>query len=186
MFAKLLDDNFTNVAVEPSLIPLTGEVLSKSANVSDEARLDISARGFWQKYEMAFFDVRVFNPFAKSYQNQTLRAAFVANEKEKKRSYNQRIIQIEQGSFTPLVFCAYGGCGRENDHFISHLVNHIAQKRDLPTSTIMNYVRTKISFALTRSLVNCVRGTRSRFRQRQAVVNTNDILISDELSNMRV
>ena len=83
--------------------------MGKSANVSDEARLDIAARGFWQKYEMAFFDVRVFNPFAKSYQNQNLQTAFDNNEKEKKRTYNQRVIQVEHGSFTPLVFSAYGG-----------------------------------------------------------------------------
>ena len=31
----------------------------------DEARLDIAARGFWQQCEMAFFDIRFFNPFAK-------------------------------------------------------------------------------------------------------------------------
>ena len=67
LIAKTLDDVYKEVAIEPPLAPLTGKVLGKSElNVSDEARLDIAARGFWQKYEMAFFDVRVFNPFAKS------------------------------------------------------------------------------------------------------------------------
>ena len=36
--------------------------LSPGANVQDSARGDISAIGFWNSLEKAFFDVRVFNP----------------------------------------------------------------------------------------------------------------------------
>ena len=131
---------YKEVAIEPPLAPLTGEVLAKSAKVSDEARLDIAAQGFWQKYELAFFDVRVFNPFAKSYQNQNLKTAFDINEKEKERTHNQRVIQVEHGSFTPLVFIAYGGYGREAHQFVKKLVESIAEKRDLETSVVMNYI----------------------------------------------
>ena len=49
LIAKTLDAVYKEVAIEPPLTPLTGEVLGKSANVSDEACLDIAARGFWQK-----------------------------------------------------------------------------------------------------------------------------------------
>ena len=38
---------------------------SRSTNVRDESRLDISARGFWTKYQMAFFDVMNFDLKAK-------------------------------------------------------------------------------------------------------------------------
>ena len=88
LFATLLKDVCHDVEVEPHLETLTGEVLSSSANSSDEARLDFSARGFWQKGQKAFFDVRVFNPFAKSHLNQKLNTAFKSNENEKKRTYN--------------------------------------------------------------------------------------------------
>ena len=47
--------------------------LTSSANSSDEARLDISAHGFWKRRQRAFFDVRVFNPSEKSHLNQKLR-----------------------------------------------------------------------------------------------------------------
>ena len=40
-------------------LPLTGEVLISSANSSDKARLDVSARGFWQRGQRTIFDVRV-------------------------------------------------------------------------------------------------------------------------------
>ena len=39
----------------------------------DKARLDISALGFWQRGQRAFFDVRVFNPFAKSHPKSSTR-----------------------------------------------------------------------------------------------------------------
>ena len=56
----------------PPLEGLTGEQLQNSANKDTEARLDVAARGFWQDGAMAFFDVRVFNPFAKTHINQKL------------------------------------------------------------------------------------------------------------------
>ena len=49
LFATLLKDVCHDVEVELHLETLTGEVLCSSANSSDEARLDFSACGFWQK-----------------------------------------------------------------------------------------------------------------------------------------
>ena len=66
--------------------------LTSSANSSDEARLDISAHGFWKRRQRAFFDVRVFNPYEKSHLNQKLDNTFSSNENEKKRHYNQRVL----------------------------------------------------------------------------------------------
>ena len=109
VIAKLLDEVSVEVSIEPPLVPLTGEVLHANANKSDEARLDIATRGFWQNYEMEFFDVRVFNPFAKSYEIQTTTSLFKRNENEKKKWYNERVIRNEHGSFTPLIFSANGG-----------------------------------------------------------------------------
>ena len=83
LFASLLKDVCHDVEVEPHLQTLRGEVLTSSANSSDEARLDVSARGFWQRGQRAFFDVRVFNPFVKSHLNQKLDMVFSRNEREK-------------------------------------------------------------------------------------------------------
>ena len=97
--------------------------------------------------------------FAKSNQNQKLSTMFAKNEKEEKRVCNQRVIQVEHGSFTPLVFSAHGGCGNQTQHFIRTLTEKIAAKRDMSSSSLIaNYVRKKISFSLIKSLVNCVRG----------------------------
>ena len=78
--AKTLNGISSEVQTEPQLQPLTGETLPTSANKENDARLDIAARSFWQKCEMAFFDVRVFNPFAKTHLNSNLDAAFRSTE----------------------------------------------------------------------------------------------------------
>ena len=95
MLANLLDEVAYDVRLELPLTPLTGELVPSVSNIADDARLDIAARGFWERCEMSFFDVRVFNPYAKTHQNQNLNAAFTRNEREKKRQYNQRCIQVE-------------------------------------------------------------------------------------------
>ena len=163
IFAKLLDEVAWDVRIEPPLQPLTGEALLASANQEDEARLDVAARGFWQQGEMAFFDIRVFNPFAKSHLNVSLETAFKNNERTKKNAYNNRVIRIEHGSFTPIVLSAMGGCGKETSRFISKLIEMLGEKKEILTSTMASYIRTKLSFNLVRSQVMCIRGSRTLY-----------------------
>ena len=61
-------NDIPNVAVEPDLQPLTGEILShRTSNNEDGAHLDVSAQGFWgDRHEHTFFDVLVFNPLVPS------------------------------------------------------------------------------------------------------------------------
>ena len=56
-----------NVCTEPELQPLSGEALQgRSANCQEGTRVDIRAEGFWEQSQNAFFEVRIFNPFAPS------------------------------------------------------------------------------------------------------------------------
>ena len=176
MIADFLDGISPNTQIEPSLQPLSGELLPSNANSEDEARLDIATRGFWQECEMAFFDVRVFNPFAKSHLARNLNAVFRSNESAKKTAYNSRVIQIEHGSFTPLVFSSFGGCGKETSCFLSKLAEKIAQKHDIERFMITNYMRTKLCFELVRSQVACIRGSRSL---KKMSIETSDIELLD-------
>ena len=62
----LLTEVCHDVKLEPGLQPLTGEELNRNtANAQDQARVNIAARDFWGNRQMAFFNVKVFNPFAK-------------------------------------------------------------------------------------------------------------------------
>ena len=54
LFASLLNEVANEVRIEPNLQPLSGETLPNGANCEDDARLDVAARGFWQRCEMAF------------------------------------------------------------------------------------------------------------------------------------
>ena len=120
--AILLKEVCHDVCIEPRLQKLTGESLNERvANTTDEARLDISARGFWTTGQLAFLDVRLFNPISKRYVDHELSRAYVMNEKEKKKMYNERVMQIEHGSFTPLVMSATGGMCREFHKFYARL-----------------------------------------------------------------
>ena len=160
--AELLEEVCKDVQIEPKLLELTGEKLKlKTTITDDEARLDVSARNFWSQGTKAFVDVRIFNPLAKSYQGQDLKAAHSSNEKLKKRAYNQRIIDVEHGCFTPLVFSCFGGMSRECSVFFKHLTMLIADKRDTPIYEVSSFIRTRISFSLLRVAIICIRGHRS-------------------------
>ena len=63
--SKMSDSVAYDAQIEPALQPLTGEVLPRSATSDDKGKLDISAQGFWQTDDKAFFDFRIFNPCAK-------------------------------------------------------------------------------------------------------------------------
>ena len=120
--AEMLNEICQDVTIEPLLTPLTGEQFDlESANTDVQARVDVAARGVWVRGSRAFFDVRVFNPLAQCYSHSTLKAAHKSNESSKKREYNQRILQVEHGSFTPLVFSSFGGMGIECSNFYNRV-----------------------------------------------------------------
>ena len=58
--AEMLRMVCNDVEVVSVLQEVTGESLNHGANKAPDARLDIHARGFWERQRSAFFDVRVF------------------------------------------------------------------------------------------------------------------------------
>ena len=110
--AQLLSETCPNVSTEPELQLLSGESLTYlTSNIQDGARLDVRA-GFWgDRHQSASFDVRVFNPFALRNRCRTLASCYRQHKREKCREYDQRLREIEHGTFTPLDFSAAGGMG---------------------------------------------------------------------------
>ena len=161
--ANLLTEVCNEVCIEPNLQPTTQDQLSgATTNSQDGARLDISANGVWGgRFEKTFFDVRVFNPHAPSNRNQTPSACYRKHEREKKRAYAQRILEVEHSSFTPLVFSATGGMGREATCFYKRLATMLAQKWDYSYSTTLCWLRCRLTFSLIRSAIQSLRGARS-------------------------
>ena len=91
---------------------------------------------------------------------------FKEQEEEKRRKYQQRVLDVEMGSFTPLVFGTNGGMGNECQRFLKHLADKIAQKDTEPYHVVITWLRTQISFELLRSVHACVRGSRTPFRSK--------------------
>ena len=148
---------------EPDLQPLSGEVMSHAtANTTEGARLDIAVNGFWgSRYERTYLDVRVFNPLATSNSNTSISNCYRKHENEKKRAYEQRIREVEHSTFTPLVFSATGGMGKQGTTFYKRMACLLADKWDQPYSSILCWLRCRISFSLLRSAIQCIRGARS-------------------------
>ena len=113
----------------------------------------------------------MFDPVARRYSGQSLSQTYITNEKEKKRVYNERVLEVENGTFTPLVFSVYGGMGKECNTFFKRLTSMLAEKRGEKQSIVATWLRTKTSFALLRSCLVCLRGSRYHY-YRPTVSNT--------------
>ena len=70
----------------------------------------------------------------------------------------------------------------ETSRFLSKLVEKVSEKKDLESSVVSNYIRTKISFKLVRSQVACVRGSRSL---RAMTIDVNEAEVVDTASVIR-
>ena len=161
--AQMLQEVCRDVRVEPPLIRTNGTVFHhRQANAADEARLDVSARDFWRRGQRAFVDVRIFNPMAESNIGQGLAAAHRSHELQKKRQYDERIREVEQGTFTPLVFTTSGGMAPQAITFYAHLAQRLSEKKMQSKSSVVAWMRCRLSFSLLRSAILCIRGTRAK------------------------
>ena len=69
-------------------------------------------------------------------------------------------MNVEQGTFTPLVFSTTGGMGRECLMFFKKLSQLISIKQKEELSVTTYGIRCKTSFALLRSCLLCIPGNR--------------------------
>ena len=81
-----------------------------------------------------------------------------------KRLYNERVIQVEKGSFTPLVFSTFGGLGPECEKFHQRVAQLISKKTNQTYSKVVDHIRTRIRFSLLRSVLISLRGVRGKDR----------------------
>merc|ERR1712055_386413 len=149
-----------DVVVEPQLLPLDNEDISGA--LGDRAAPDISSRGIWSTFERTFFDVRVLHPNAPSYQSSSLSSLYSNHEKEKMRKYNSRVLTVEKGSFTPLVYTTFGGCAPQAVRYHKRMAELISLKRNEDYHHVINHIRTRVRFSLLRSVLVAVRGERGK------------------------
>ena len=172
MECTLLKSVVHDVECEPSLQPVVNKSgYRPSAILEDEARLDIRARGFWRQGQNSYFDVCVTNADCSSQRDSTVKSILRNHEQRKKRGYNRRVMEVEHGSFTPLIFTTTGVMSHECSIFHKALAEKISIKRGERYEDIMRYLRVKLSYLALKSTLLCLRGSRSHTKPK---VTTNE------------
>ena len=149
-----------DVVSEPPLLPITNEDLPRGTTLKNDARLDISCRGFYSALDKTFLDIRVLHPNSQSNAKKPLAAMYKAHENEKKTKYLHRIREIEKANFTPFVMSTTGGLAPEASCFVKRLASKISQKLSQPYSSVLSYTRRKLRFELLKTTLMALRGFR--------------------------
>ena len=144
-------------------------------NKAEQARLDISARGVWTSFDKSFFDVRVTHPNCLSNRSKPFQKIYEENEKEKKDEYNERVINVEKGNFTPLVFLTSRGMSKECKRFINRLANLQARRKGEEYGDVVRVLRTKLRFALPKTTLIALRGHREKACDKEFSIPLSEI-----------
>ena len=161
--AELMKEVCHNVQIEPELLPIEGDG-PRRGNTAEKARLDVAGVGVWGSYEKTFLDIRIMHPNAPTYVKKPIEDVYLLHENEKKNKYNERVIQIEKGSFTPIVGSTLGGFGKEADRHHKRIASLIAAKRNENYADVITYIRTRLRFSVLKSILTAVRGVRGKTR----------------------
>ena len=84
------------------------------------------------------------------------------HEKQKERSYNKCVIQVERATFTPFIFSTLGGMAQECTRYHKKIAELVANKTKEEYPKIMNHIRTRVRFTLLKSTLIAIRGVRGK------------------------
>ena len=132
-------------------------------------------QNFWDKSkQINLFDVRIFNSHAPVNCSSSTDACYRRHEREKRRAYEQRVLEVEHDTFTPLVLSTSGGWGLSAMVAFKRLAGPISDKCDQPYSSTLSFIRCKITFSLIDSAISCLRAPRSTFHAPARDFNLTD------------
>ena len=101
-----------------------------------------------ERQRSAFFNVRICHPNADSFRDMDLNQIYRQYETEKKRQYASRILEVEQATFTPLVFSTTGEMAAECKRYHSRLAELLAAKKGESYATTMSWIRARVLFCV--------------------------------------
>jgi hypothetical protein len=143
---------FNDTELEPPLLPVEDErIESKQAKLMDGALSDVPVRDIWGNKQNAFFEFRVFTPFASSYSHMTPEECYSRFENTRSAECEQRINKVDCGSFTPMVMSSSGGMGPRMSMALKQLAVSTAEKTNQRLSITFALLRCRIVFCLLRS-----------------------------------
>ena len=95
--------------------------------------------------------------------------------------YASRLLGVEQGSITPLVFTTTEGMADDCKRYHSRLAELLSTKKGGGYRTTISWIPAKVSFALLRSALLCLRCSRCTLRAPLNITD-NDFEIDQELA----
>jgi hypothetical protein len=151
---------YNDTEIEPHLQETSQHPLQQGANRQDNSRSDVRINGFSREYQNSFLDIKVINIQAKSHLKYSVTKELERSEEEKGKADKQRIEDVENGTFYPVIFTTKGRRSRKCAMVMKKLAAKIATKRKQPVYQIAQSMSTDISFLLLRSEIACIRGNR--------------------------
>lgn len=98
----------------------------------------------------------VCHPNTESYKDFTLNQVYLRHESEKKQMHVSMVLEVEQGTFTLLVFTTIRGMADLCKRYLSRPAELISIKKGEDYSTTMTWIGSKVSLALLRSALLCL------------------------------
>ena len=101
-------------------------------------------------------------PNADSYRDLDLKQIYKQHENDKKRFYTKRVMDVEQGTFTPLFFTTEQAAWEKSAmRYHDRLAELVAAKKGENYATTVSWIRSIVSFAILRSALLCLRGSKT-------------------------
>ena len=88
------------------------------------------------------------------------------------------MLDVEHGTFTPVVFGRNRGMGGESALFLKTLVGLLARKNGESYAIVMAWLRTSKAFEILKSVDLCVRGSRVSFKKRDEAEMLEDFRLN--------
>ena len=124
---------------------------------------DLSVHGVWMPQSEALFDIRIIDTDARSYCNRSPSEVLLTAEVEKKKKYHLACTE-RRAQFTPLCVSVDGMMGKEASVFVKRLSERLSMKWNQNYNNTLCWVRTRLTFAILRATILCLRGSRTKWR----------------------
>ena len=85
---------------------------------------------------------------SKCNQNKSTSTIFKEQENEMNRRYQQQILAVKTGTFTPLVFGTNGGMGAECQLLLKHLAEKLSREDGEPYAIVITWLKARLSFKI--------------------------------------
>ena len=101
----------------------------------------------------------------------------ITHENRKKVEYNDRVLQVEHASFTPLIFATNVPMGEEAERYHAILAEKMNEKLNCTYADTMDYIRKKLSFTILKTALIALRGHRKKQQYTSCSTRDTDINI---------